>query len=201
MLAHRESKNIALGTAGKLTILEKLLEQHYPDRTLIFTNDNATVYKISHDFLIPAITHQTPVKERHQILEKFRSGDYSVIVVSHVLNEGVDVPDARIAVLLSGSGSTREYVQRLGRVLRKGTSGKMALLYEVVAEQTSEEGVSRRRRQESGTRSKERSGNAPKQLSLVPDRNKNRAKPYKVEQPFEKTLPIAAEESAPWPEE
>jgi len=148
MLAHREAKNIALGTAGKLTLLEKLLKKHYPDRTLIFTNDNATVYKISQDFLIPAITHQTPVKERHRILTKFRSGDYSVIVVSHVLNEGVDVPDARVAILLSGSGSPREYIQRLGRVLRKGTRGQIALLYEVVAEQTSEEGVSRRRHQQ-----------------------------------------------------
>ena len=201
MLAHREAKNIALGTAGKLTVLEKLLNQHYPDRTLIFTNDNATVYKISQDFLIPAITHQTPVKERHAILNKFRNGEYRVIVVSHVLNEGVDVPDARVAVLLSGSGSTREYVQRLGRVLRKGTSGKMALLYEVVAEQTSEEGVSRRRKQQPKS-----APDAPRQLSLVPGKKEKsapsapRQSPYK-KKPFEERLPIAAEDSAPWPEE
>ncbi|MEO1404840.1 MAG: ATP-dependent helicase, partial [Cyanobacteria bacterium J06635_1] len=62
MLAHREAKSIALGTEGKLAMLENLLSQHYPDRTIIFTNDNATVYRISQDFLIPAITHQTPVK-------------------------------------------------------------------------------------------------------------------------------------------
>ena len=186
MLAHREAKNIALGTAGKLTLLEKLLTKHYPERTLIFTNDNATVYKISQDFLIPAITHQTPVKERHNILTKFREGDYSVIVVSHVLNEGVDVPDARVAILLSGSGSPREYIQRLGRVLRKGSSGKMALLYEVVAEQTSEEGVSRRRHaganSGSSTQSSESAGAS--QLTLVPDlagrKKANKTRPYKV---------------------
>ncbi|MEL6815336.1 MAG: DEAD/DEAH box helicase family protein [Cyanobacteria bacterium J06598_3] len=205
MLAHREAKNIALGTAGKLTLLEDLLEKHYPERTLIFTNDNATVYKISQDFLIPAITHQTPVKERHNILTKFRSGDYSVIVVSHVLNEGVDVPDARVAILLSGSGSPREYIQRLGRVLRKGTSGKMALLYEVVAEQTSEEGVSRRRHQQP-QKPKQEAG----QLSLVPDTgsqkkkktskkrsSKKKSAPYKVVD-----LPDvarAAEPSTDWP--
>ncbi len=201
MLAHREAKNIALGTAGKLTVLEKLLDQHYPDRTLIFTNDNATVYKISHDFLIPAITHQTPVKERHNILSKFRSGDYSAIVVSHVLNEGVDVPDARVAILLSGSGSTREYVQRLGRVLRKGTSGKMALLYEVVAEQTSEEGVSRRRRSQPGINATSKP-NEPKQLTLVPGGKKENTKsPYKVKKVSKEDMPLAAEDSAPWPEE
>ncbi len=147
MLAHREAKTIALGTAGKLRILEDLLAQHYPERTIIFTNDNATVYKISQDFLIPAITHQTPVKERREVLQNFRTGDYKTIVVSHVLNEGVDVPEARIAILLSGSGSTREYIQRLGRVLRKGDGNKLAILYEVIAEETTEENIARRRKQ------------------------------------------------------
>jgi superfamily II DNA or RNA helicase len=145
MLAHREARSIALGTEGKLQILANLLAQHHPAQTLIFTNDNATVYRISREFLIPAITHQTPVKERHAILQQFRDGQYKTLVASHVLNEGVDVPEASIAILLSGTGSTREYIQRLGRVLRKGSLGKRALLYEVVAEETSEEGVSRRR--------------------------------------------------------
>lgn len=200
MIAHREAKNIALGTAGKLSLLEKLLKQHYPERTLIFTNDNATVYKISQEFLIPAITHQTPVKERHTILQKFRGGDYSVIVVSHVLNEGVDVPDARIAILLSGSGSTREYIQRLGRVLRKGNDGKVALLYEVVAEQTSEEGVSKRRKQQPTV---EPVLSEAQQLSLVPDLAKQpRARPrspyLKPKKVRQSEIPIAAEESSTW---
>jgi superfamily II DNA or RNA helicase len=147
MLAHREARAIALGTEGKLRVLADLLARHYPQQTLIFTNDNATVYRISQEFLIPAITHQTPVKERHQILQNFRDGHYKTLVASHVLNEGVDVPEASIAILLSGTGSAREYIQRLGRVLRKGSTGleKLALLYEVVAEETAEEGVSRRR--------------------------------------------------------
>ncbi|MEB3336508.1 MAG: DEAD/DEAH box helicase family protein [Leptolyngbyaceae bacterium] len=147
MLAHREAKEIALGTEGKLRILADLLAQHYPAQTLIFTNDNATVYRISQTFLIPAITHQTPVKERHNLLNRFRQGEYSTLITSHVLNEGVDVPEAQVAILLSGTGSPREFIQRLGRVLRKGQgSNKLALLYEVVAEQTSEESTSDRRR-------------------------------------------------------
>lgn len=147
MLAHREAKEIALGTDGKMRILADLLAQHYPERILIFTADNATVYRISQVFLIPALTHQTPVKERHEILSFFKSGEYKTIVASHVLNEGVDVPDAKVAILLSGTGSTREYIQRLGRVLRKGTDkNKQAILYEVVAEDTAEEGTSKRRR-------------------------------------------------------
>jgi len=147
MLAHRQAREIALGNDGKLRVLADLLAQHHLERTLIFTNDNATVYRISQDFLIPAITHQTPVKERHKILSLFRSGEYKTLVTSHVLNEGVDVPDARIAILLSGTGSIREYIQRLGRVLRRGSDGnKQAILYEVIAEDTSEERTSQRRR-------------------------------------------------------
>jgi superfamily II DNA or RNA helicase len=149
MLAHREARAIAFGTAGKLRVLADLLAQHHPARTLIFTEDNAMVYRISREYLIPAITHKTPVKERHDILQRFRTGEYPVVVTSRVLNEGVDVPEASIAIVLSGTGSRREYVQRLGRILRR-REGKLAVLYEVVAEATSEEQVSRRRRH--GTR-------------------------------------------------
>jgi superfamily II DNA or RNA helicase len=146
MLAHREARAIAYGSPGKLRVLGDLLAQHHPARTLIFTDDNAMVYRISRAYLIPAITHQTPVKERHAILHRFRTGEYPVVVTSRVLNEGVDVPEASIAIVLSGTGSPREYVQRLGRILRR-REGKLAVLYEVVTEATSEERVSRRRRQ------------------------------------------------------
>ncbi|MDJ1184103.1 DEAD/DEAH box helicase [Roseofilum casamattae] len=149
MLAHREAKAISLSTDSKLRVLQDLLAQHYPERILIFTADNATVYHISQQFLIPAITHQTPVKERHDILTRFRQGEYGSLVASHVLNEGVDVPDARIAIILSGTASKREYIQRLGRVLRKGSQkDKQAILYEVIAEDTAEERTSQRRRGE-----------------------------------------------------
>ncbi|MBW4620843.1 MAG: DEAD/DEAH box helicase family protein [Cyanosarcina radialis HA8281-LM2] len=147
MLAHREAREIALMTDGKLRILTDLLAQHYPASILIFTADNATVYRISQELLIPAITHQTPVKERHDILTRFRSGEYKTLAASQVLNEGVDVPDAKVAIVLSGSGSEREYIQRLGRVLRQSKEqNKLAILYEVVTEDTSEERTSRRRR-------------------------------------------------------
>ena len=172
MLAHRESKEIALGTEGKLRVLADLLSQHYPERILIFTNDNATVYRISQNFLIPALTHQTPVKERHEILDRFRNGTYKTLVTSHVLNEGVDVPEASVAVILSGTGSQREFIQRLGRVLRRSKEGeKLAMLYEVVAEQTSEENTSDRRRSTTApttAKFKPKPAQQPRQLEIVP---------------------------------
>ena len=183
MLAHREARAIAFGTEGKLRVLADLLVTHYPERTLIFTDDNATVYRISQAFLIPAITHQTGVKERHDILTRFKGGDYRALVASRVLNEGVDVPEASVAIVLSGTGSTREYIQRLGRVLRKGkTPDKLALLYEVVAEDTNEENVARRRKGEPPRQQTQ-------QLELVPPQPLYAASP---------AVPRAAEPSLEW---
>jgi superfamily II DNA or RNA helicase len=168
MLAHRTAKEISLGTESKLRVLAELMAEHSPDPILIFTNDNATVYRISQEFLSPAITHQTPVKERHEILTSFRQGDYRTLVTSHVLNEGVDVPSVKIAIILSGTGSTREYVQRLGRILRKSKENtKLAILYEVIAEDTSEESTSQRRKG-----AVKKLPDQPRQLELLPNRTK-----------------------------
>jgi superfamily II DNA or RNA helicase len=144
--AYREQKRIAQAAPAKLETLARLLEAHRHDRVLIFTADNATVYQIARRFLVPAITHQTKIKERRLILERFHSGDYPVLVTSQVLNEGVDVPAANVGIILSGTGSVREHVQRLGRLLRK-LGDKQAVLYEVVARGTAEEFTSERRRQ------------------------------------------------------
>ena len=144
-LAYRTQKTIAQASEAKVRQLERLLASHRHDRVLVFTSDNETVYKISRRFLIPAITHQTRVKERHETLQRFNSGDYPFVVTSRVLNEGVDVPAANVGIVLSGSGSVREHVQRLGRILRRA-EGKRAVLYEVVAEDTAEEFTSTRRR-------------------------------------------------------
>ena len=154
MIAHREAKSIAFGTGEKLRVLEELLARHAGRRTLIFTDDTAMVYRVADEFLIPAITHHTPVKERHETLALFRAGTYPVLVSSRVLNEGVDVPEASVAIVLSGTGASREYIQRLGRILRP-MEGKRALLYEVIAENTSEEGTARRRREDFKIKSQE----------------------------------------------
>ena len=144
MMAYRESKRIALGTDSKLRVLGELLQRHRRDKVLVFTAENEMVYRISRRFLVPAITHETGVKERRAWLEAFNKGEVLALVTSKVLNEGVNIPDASVAVVLSGSGSTREHVQRLGRILRK-LPGKEATLYEVVTQDTTEEHISRRR--------------------------------------------------------
>jgi superfamily II DNA or RNA helicase len=146
MAAYRRQKELALAAPAKFDVLRDLLTRHAQDRMLVFTQDNATAYAISSRFLVPAITHHTKVTERSQILERLKSGEYNAVVTSKVLNEGVDVPDANVAVIISGSGSVLEHVQRLGRILRP-REGKMALLYEVVSAGTAEVGTSDRRRE------------------------------------------------------
>jgi superfamily II DNA or RNA helicase len=148
MRAYRRQRELALASSAKLEYLEHLLSQHRKQRSLVFTQDNATAYTVSRRFLIPVITHQTKIKERSEILEKFSAGHYSAIATSKVLNEGVDVPDASVAIVLSGSGSVREHVQRLGRVLRR-QGDKRAVLYELVSARTNESGTSERRREHS----------------------------------------------------
>ena len=122
-----------------------LFNRHRGERVLIFTNDNRTAYEISTRFLLPLITHQTRIGERREILANFHSGRWPAVVTSKVLNEGVDVPAAGVAVILSGNASVREHVQRLGRILRRD-GGKEAVLYEVLTRGTVEEHTSKRRR-------------------------------------------------------
>ncbi len=144
--AYRRQRQISYAPESKFATLARLLWRHRGERVLIFTNDNRTAYAVSRRFLLPIITHQTRLPERRAVLEHFRNDVWPFVVTSRVLNEGVDVPAANIAVILSGTSSVREHVQRLGRILRKAP-GKEAVLYEVLSRTTGETYVSQRRRQ------------------------------------------------------
>ena len=148
---YRLQRALALAAPAKLDAVEMLLEQHAQDQSIIFTQDNASAYEISRRFLIPVITHHSKVSERAQILDGLAENRYTAVVTSKVLNEGVDVPSANVAIVVSGSGSVREHVQRLGRILRP-QPGKRAKLYELVTENTTEQSTSKRRRDHSAYR-------------------------------------------------
>ena len=149
LLARNRARQIALNSNSKLHALSRILDNHFGERMIIFTEHNSLVYAISREFLIPAITHTTQKEERAEIMDKFRAGEYKTIVTSKVLEEGIDVPEASVGVILSGSGSKREYKQRLGRILRK-KEGKLAILYEIISKKTTEVGIAQRRKSEAG---------------------------------------------------
>jgi superfamily II DNA or RNA helicase len=145
LLSRNRAMDLAQNSSSKVEYLKGLLEENRDEKAIIFTRHNKLVYRISRGMLIPAITHQTPREEREEILEGFKAGRYLRVVTSQVLDEGVDVPDASLAVILSGTGSGRQFIQRLGRVLRK-KGGKQAKLVELVSMGTTEIRTSRRRK-------------------------------------------------------
>ncbi|WP_367175746.1 DEAD/DEAH box helicase [Haloarcula rubripromontorii] len=147
LIAKQRAENIARTAGKKLDTLDTLLKRHYDDRAIIFTANNEFAYEISREFVVPCITHQTETGERTEILERFRTGEYSMLATSQVLDEGIDVPSANVGIILSGSASKRQYAQRLGRILRPTDDRQPARLYEIIAEDTMETYVSERRRQ------------------------------------------------------
>ncbi|EZQ01734.1 helicase [Candidatus Acidianus copahuensis] len=144
LLAWHNALRIAVNSKSKIEKLREILAENRNDKIIIFTRDVDMAYSISMEFLIPAVTYKTDKDERSEILRKFKEGKYKVIVASSVLDEGVDVPDASIAVVLGGYGTSRQLLQRLGRVLRKN-GDKRAQMIEIVTKRTSDYNLSRRR--------------------------------------------------------
>lgn len=145
LLARQRVNRLLAGCQGKMQTVDHLLHEHLHDQSVIFTESNQVAYKIAHTYCLPIITHLTPAIERKEILDGFQEGRYKAVVTSRVLDEGVDLPSAKIAIILGGTAGARQYIQRRGRVLRK-KENKEAVLYEVFARGTSEEGKVQRRR-------------------------------------------------------
>lgn len=142
--AHREARMLAMNAESKVRQVEQLLGEHREDKVIIFSEWNAIVGDMARRLCLPAITYRTHADERRDILDQFRRHRYSKLVTGRVLNEGVDVPDANVAIVVSGSSTTREYIQRLGRVLRPKPGH--AYLYEIITRGTSEVKSARRRK-------------------------------------------------------
>lgn len=142
--AHHHARLIALNAEAKIDTVAQLLAKHRAEKVLIFSEYTAMVNVMSRRLSLPAITYRTDPEERRLILERFRAGRYSKLASGRVLNEGVDVPDANVAIVVSGSSATREHIQRLGRVLRP--KPREAVLYEIISRRTTEGRASRTRR-------------------------------------------------------
>jgi len=156
LVAFRESRALLAFPSAKRAAVRSLLARHAGARILVFTSDNATAYAVSREHLLMPITCDIPRGERAAALERFRRGELSALVSARVLNEGIDVPDADVAIIVGGTQGEREHVQRIGRLLRP-QEGKTAVVYELVMRGTSEVAQARRRRE----------GLAPRQPALL----------------------------------
>ncbi len=146
LAAWRQMRRLLGFTLAKRRALGSLLGRHRDPRVLIFTADNGTAYAIAREHLVMPLTCDIGRQERDEVLERFRAGDIRTLVSARVLNEGLDVPDADVAVIVGGALGEREHVQRVGRLLRP-SEGKRAVAYELVTRNTIEVGQARRRRQ------------------------------------------------------
>ncbi len=145
MQAYRQKLAIENRAEEKLRVLEDLFRLHIGEPMIVFVGSNAMARDVSIRFLIPCLLSHCGKKERQEILTGFASGTYPALVANQILDEGVDLPDVKVAVVIGGSSSTRQAKQRLGRILRKSAYGD-AVLYEVVLSETGENKRSRARR-------------------------------------------------------
>ncbi len=133
----RERYRLAACSADKLKVVDKLLAQHAGQQTLIIGAYVDQLEEIAQRIGAPLVDGKTTTKKREQAFQAFRDGEISTLVVSKVANFSIDLPEAAVAIQVSGTfGSRQEEAQRLGRLLRPKTDGAEAVFYTVVARDT-----------------------------------------------------------------
>jgi DNA excision repair protein ERCC-3 len=124
-------------TRTKRDVVEALVKKHQGEQILVIGQYIDQLDELSEVLGVPLIKGETPVKEREILFNKFRSGEITTLVVSKVANFSIDLPDATIAIQVSGAfGSRQEEAQRLGRILRPKSDGRTATFYSVVSRDT-----------------------------------------------------------------
>jgi DNA excision repair protein ERCC-3 len=128
---------IAATSKTRIPVIQKLLKNHAGEPTLVIGQYLSQIHEVSAALKVPEITGETPVDERERLFEKFRTGEISTLVVSKVANFSVDLPEASVAIQISGSyGSRQEEAQRLGRILRPKADGRTASFYTLISRDT-----------------------------------------------------------------
>ena len=137
MAERRKKYHVAADNPAKVEILDRLLKHHAEDRILIIGMYLDQLEHIAERYDFPLITGKTKQSEREVLYEQFRRGEFSTLVVSKVANFSVDLPDANVAIQISGTfGSRQEEAQRLGRILRPKKDGTQAYFYSIVSKET-----------------------------------------------------------------
>jgi DNA excision repair protein ERCC-3 len=132
-----EKYRLAATSPVKIPVIQKLLKKHAGEPTLIIGQYLDQIHAISGTLGVPEITGETPVDERERLFEQFRNGEITTLVVSKVANFSVDLPEASVALQVSGSyGSRQEEAQRLGRLLRPKADGRAANFYTLITRDT-----------------------------------------------------------------
>jgi DNA excision repair protein ERCC-3 len=132
-----EKYRMCATTATKTKVVQALVEKHAEEQVLVIGQYITQLDELSEKLGVPVIKGETPVKEREELFAAFRTGELKCLVVSKVANFSVDLPDATIAIQVSGAfGSRQEEAQRLGRILRPKSDGRGATFYSIVSRDT-----------------------------------------------------------------
>jgi len=124
-------------TRTKRDVVQALVEKHADDQVLVIGQYIDQLDDLSEVLGAPLIKGETPIKEREILFNQFRTGEIKCLVVSKVANFSIDLPDATIAIQVSGAfGSRQEEAQRLGRILRPKSDGRGAKFYSVISRDT-----------------------------------------------------------------
>jgi len=143
---NRDKFRIASENSEKLKVVEKLLEKHQGESTLVIGQYLSQLEYIAEKLDAPLLTGKTKQSLRDELFKGFKDGEIKVLVVSKVANFAVDLPDARVAIQVSGTfGSRQEEAQRLGRILRPKEDGGQATFYTLVTRDTTEMGFAQHR--------------------------------------------------------
>ena len=128
---------IAATSPMKIPVITRLMNKHKGEPTLIIGQYLDQIHTVAGALGVPFITGETPVDEREKLFQQFRTGELSTLVVSKVANFSIDLPEASVAIQISGSyGSRQEEAQRLGRLLRPKADGRTASFYTLIARDT-----------------------------------------------------------------
>jgi DNA excision repair protein ERCC-3 len=123
----------------KVNVVKELIEKHKSDQILIIGQYISQLEHFASECNAPLITGATPNKRRDELYNAFRTGEIKLLILSKVGNFAIDLPDANVAIQISGSyGSRQEEAQRLGRILRPKKSNEQAVFYSVVTRETKE---------------------------------------------------------------
>ncbi|ARU62573.1 helicase [Tumebacillus avium] len=135
--AQRQKYRIASLNPEKYAVIRALLDKHRDDRVLIIGQYLEQLDEVGALFGVPVLTGKTKMAEREQLFQQFRDGELSVLIVSKVANVAIDLPDANVAIQISGTfGSRQEEAQRIGRILRPNKDGSTSYFYTVVTRDT-----------------------------------------------------------------
>jgi superfamily II DNA or RNA helicase len=145
---HSDMRMLLAKSNSKIEKAVEIAKQEFErgNKVIVFTQYVEQAEEIAKKLGALVLTGETPMDERKKALEEFKKAQRGILIVTTVGDEGIDIPDANVGIIVSGTSSRRQFIQRLGRLLRPKPGGREAVMYEIILEKTPEEYQARKRK-------------------------------------------------------